>query len=97
MVVMPIDMPSNCWDCPCHEDYGFCNLMIDTGDGDDQEYEYDYKLKCIPEGRDLRKNRRENCPLIDFLKPPVFNMSKEEMEELRKAIMTGGGEIGTIE
>ena len=52
MILMPIDMPSNCIDCPCHnDDRCYCQLL--TNDKADWEMDIDFF-----------NSRRENCPLI---------------------------------
>ena len=52
MILIPIDMPTNCIECPCHNDDGcYCQLLIN----DKADWEMDI---------DFFNNRRENCPLI---------------------------------
>lgn len=52
MILIPIDMPSNCIECPCHnDDRCYCQLL--KNDKADWEMDIDFFY-----------NRRENCPLI---------------------------------
>lgn len=85
MILIPIDMPSNCWDCPCHAEFGFCNLLIGTGDLGDNEYQYDANVGYIPEERDLRKHRRITCPLREVT-PPINDMLEALINEQQEII-----------
>jgi hypothetical protein len=78
-------MPSNCEDCPCHAEFGFCNLLIGTGDLGDNEYQYDANAGYIPEERDLRKHRRTTCPLREVT-PPINGVLEALINEQQETI-----------
>ena len=68
-------MPSNCWDCPCHNgDMQFCQFFMDRED------DYDYMLE-----EDIDHNRRENCPLREVT-PPINDILEALINEQQETI-----------
>ena len=70
MLLLPIDMPERCIDCPCYEvEFSSCNITKDDITGTD---EYD--------------KRMDNCPLVEMPTHKVMSMSEQEIKEFRKYI-----------
>lgn len=81
MILLPIEMPSNCIDCPCHnDDRCYCQLLKN----DKADWEMDI---------DFFNNRRENCPLIEMHTHKPISMTEEEIKEMREYLIKGNWEL----
>lgn len=73
MILIPIDMPSNCWDCSCHDgEFLFCQVLEDG--------KRDWEIE-----QDLGKKRRDNCPLREVT-PPINDMLETLINEQQETI-----------
>lgn len=77
MILIPIDMPSNCIECPCHnDDMCYCQLLKN----DKADWEMDI---------DFFNSRRENCPLVEVLTQEVTGITEDTIKRFRELYITG--------
>lgn len=83
MLLIPIEMPSSCLDCPCHNgEFGFCQALPYE---ECRDWEYNDKHDAEDKGPYTWYNRRDNCPLREVT-PPLNDVLELYINEQQETI-----------